>query len=162
MFRIIARLCVLTCCCLFVTPGAFAEETPKITPDPNGNNCYYVNVYIHGEKQPKVTNSGVVCNHGSLSEIGQLSPHDTRVILSQDLPYGPDCLITITSGDQPHQSTAVLRVQQNYCFREGGDLHPDIVSGPAEITHFEPGSYEGNQPGQVWVFMNPKGGNSPR
>jgi hypothetical protein len=60
-------------------------------------------------------------------------------------------LITITFGDKPGPNTAVIRVQQNFCFKEGGDLHPDVISGPVEITRYEPGSYGNNQPGQVWV-----------
>ncbi|HEX3529269.1 MAG TPA: hypothetical protein VH988_19605 [Thermoanaerobaculia bacterium] len=153
MCRIIARLCVLTFCCLFM-PGAFAEETPKNPPEPNGNNCDYVNIYIHGDKSlPKVTDSGVVCEHGNLADIKKISPTEIRVILSQSLTYGPDCSITITYGDKPAPSTAVLRVQQNYCFKEAGDLHPNVISGPAEITHYESGSYGNNQPGQVWVII---------
>ncbi len=152
MFRIIARLCVLTCCCLSVTPGAFAEEGSKAKPEPNANNCSYLNIYLKSTTGLPATvySDGVACDHGDLAKI-EPSPTDTKlVILKQSYTYGPDCVITIKSGN----STAVLRAQQNYCGYEAGKVDPRVITGPAVIDRYENGSYDGSQPGQVWVSIH--------
>lgn len=151
MYRIIAR--VLTCCCLFITPGAFAEEASKAAPEPN-NGCARVHIYIES-RDAKVARSGIGCDHGNLIGVFPSEEPAGLVVLEQSTGYGPDCSITIQFAGG---GTGVLRVQQNYCALKSGTLSPTVVSGPVRILRYEEGDWSAGRPGQVWVEMKKAGG----
>lgn len=149
MLRMIVRLCMMTCWCLLVATGAMAEEGPKpLTPLANG--CGYLNVYINSPTGPAaVSNSGVACDHGYLSSIQPNQTDTKQVTLQQSSVYGPDCSITISV----QNSTYVIRTQQNYCGLEAGNINAYVVSGNAQITGIQTGSFAQGRPGQVWVTV---------
>ena len=93
-----------------------------------------------------------VVNHGGLKgcdEVDINTGECTNFVFAQtDLAYGPD--INIELKERNSNKFAEIRIQQNYCFFEGGHITVEPKKGKFTYTITE-GSFQGDKPGVVTI-----------
>lgn len=133
------------------TAAGDARPQPQIPP-PQTPNCEFLQVLpTSASGQPiSVPDGGVACDHGSFVGTSPSSSNVSRVLMEQSDVFGPDCNVTFNVGN----STYVIRVQQDFCLAEAGDVNASVISGNATITSITEGSVALNTMGTVNVTLN--------
>ncbi|MCF1456560.1 MAG: hypothetical protein LPH21_03010 [Shewanella sp.] len=93
-----------------------------------------------------------VMNHGTYVGCDKIDTDTTECtdfVFSQDaFQYGPD--VDIEFRERNSSKTAKIRIQQNYCFFEGGNITIEPKNGVFNYRTY-PGSYRDNKPGVIAI-----------
>lgn len=129
-------------------------------PDPGGPTCNTLNIEVQNNTGFTCTLKEITINEGQTNGLsnGQTFDSGSSLVGSADMipdgTYGPDITLHISCG----KGSAVIHMQQDFCFLEAGDITANTISNQdlAVDVSSKSGSYE-QTPGSVtWKLSSPQ------